>query len=216
MSDKEVLKGFCGKWANKIAWLDARLELDCIHPIFLKRGIKEIPLKKESKVIDIGCGMGWACRQMARVTTEGEVVGIDALENAINKAGQLTLKDKSYDYKNLVYKVANATDIPYPGGYFDYAITFVSFSWWVDPDKALEEIVRVLKLKGKLYVLDVYDKGLGGMLARMSNHFLSFKEKIYSAGQYRTFLEKRFAEVWQKKMNPLGWGLLTVGIKNEC
>ena len=195
---------------SKLAWIDARIELDILHPIFLKSVADEIPIREGSRVIDIGCGMGWACRHIARRYENAEVVGIDLSEDAILKARKLNSK---YGFKNIFYAVASSESIPFPDNYFDYAMAFVSFSWWKNIDKSMSEIRRVLNHGGKFYLLDIYRGGLGGIFAKVSNALLTSKEKIYSVDDYRKFMEKAFSEVWQKKVKPFRWGVLTVGKK---
>ena len=211
MSSKETVKTYFDKWADGIGWL----ELNYLHPPFLNGVFKAIPLEKGSRIIDVGCGTGWASRHLAKMVTHGEVVGLDISERLIEKAKELTLADRSSEYENLVYKVAEAENIPYPSNYFDHAISFVSFSWWVRPDEVLSEIERVLKPGGRLYVADVYDKGMGRILSMICNSLSSFKENIYSANDYREFFNRRFTDICQRKISPLGWGLLTVGTKTQ-
>ena len=125
MSSKETVKTYFDKWADGIGWL----ELNYLHPPFLNGVFKAIPLEKGSRIIDVGCGTSWASRHLAKMVTQSEVVGLDISERLIEKAKELTLADRSSDYENLVYNVAEAENIPYPNNYFDHAISFVSFSW---------------------------------------------------------------------------------------
>ena len=192
-----------------ISRIDAYIELDILHPIFLKKVLDEIPLERNSRVIDIGCGAGWACRHIAGASAEREIVGIDISEKAIRAARGTTPRDLD----NIEYIVADAKHIPFPDGYFDSAIAFVSFSWWEKPYAILKEIKRILKDGGELYVLDIYDRGFGSVFTRISNCFLSRKERIYAAEGYRKMMGRVFPDIRQRKVSPLGWGLLTVGIK---
>jgi len=116
--------------------------LNSIDPLLFGKAVRVMPLKKNSKVIELGCGTGWASRRMAKIAAHGEVVGIDLLESMIETAKQFTAKDKSRNYENLSFMVADAESIPYPDNYFDYAISITSFSWWRNPDRGLEEIER--------------------------------------------------------------------------
>jgi len=209
IEDSKKMESKNSRLTGIMAWIDARIELDILHSLFLKSVLRKIPLKRNSRVIDIGCGTGWTCRNIAKISTEGKIAGIDISEKVITRA-----RNSSHpDLENLEYIVADAGRIPAGDNHFDFAIAFVSFSWWKNPDATLEEINRVLRRGGKLYVLDIYDKGLGSIFVRISNCFLSQKEKIYPAEKYNALMERVFSDVCQKKVDPFGWGLLTVGTK---
>ena len=161
----------------------------------------------------IGCGSGWLSRKISKVVTKGEEVGIDISEKSIDKTKQVTEKDKSSDYKNLVFRVADVENTPYSDNYFNCAISLYSFSFWSNPMKCLKEIKRILKPNGKIYILDVYD-GMPisytiGM--KIFNFFSPYKENLYLAKEYKEFFQKAgFVDVCQKKV--VGT-LLTIGTK---
>jgi ubiquinone/menaquinone biosynthesis C-methylase UbiE len=48
-----------------------------------------------------------------------------------------------------------AENIPLPGEYFDKVVASASFHHFSDQDKALEEVKRVLKLGGKMIILEI-------------------------------------------------------------
>ena len=146
-------KNLYQKMVDKIIWLDSYY----IHSKYCKNILKEIPLTVDGKVIEIGCGSGWLSRKISKVVTKGEEVGIDISEKSIDKTKQVTEKDKSSDYKNLVFRVADVENTPYSDNYFNCAISLYSFSFWSNPMKCLKEIKRILKPNGKIYILDVYD-----------------------------------------------------------
>lgn len=187
--------------------------LNFIDPFLFRRAIRQMPLKKNSEVIELGCGTGWASRRMAKIATHGEVVGIDLSKTLLKRAEQFTAKDKSHKYGNLSFEVADAESIPYPDNYFDYAISITSFSWWVNPENGLEEIERILKPGGQFYVVDVCKERLIDNLMVGSERAASvYKENLYSKKEYREFFEKKFENVYQKNFTII-WALLTVGTK---
>ncbi len=197
------------KLADKVMWYDSYYN----HSRWFKNVLKEIPLKIDDKVIEVGCGSGWLSRKISKIVTKGEVVGTDISEYAIEKTKRVTEKDKSSDYKNLSFKVADVENISYPNNYFDCAISIYSFSFWSNPEKGLREIRRILKTNRKLCIFDVYDEMPIGYIigTKFFNLFSPFKENLYSTEEYREFFEKAgFVDVHQKRV--LGV-LLTVGTK---
>lgn len=163
------------------------------------------------KVIDIGCGAGWLTRNLAKKVPEGEVVGIDSSEDYIKKLNQSLEKDKSGEYKNLVFRLANAENIPSPDSYFNYAVSFVSLSFWDEPEKVLKEISRVLKLDGKLCIADMYKEGSFWTtgLGKIFSRFSPYKTNIYSSQEFREFFQiAGFTEVYQKEIMGM---LVTMG-----
>jgi len=186
--------------------------LNSIDPLLFGKAVRVMPLKRNSKVIELGCGTGWASRRMAKIAIDGEVVGIDLLESMIETAKQFTAKDKSHNYENLSFTVADAENIPYPDNYFDYAISITSFSWWRNPNRGLEEIVRILMPGGQFYAVDVCkERHVDNLMVRPQAHD-DYKENLYSKKEYREFFEKNFEKVYQKNFSII-WALLTVGTK---
>ncbi|MCK4732096.1 MAG: methyltransferase domain-containing protein [Methanophagales archaeon] len=190
--------------------------LNSIDPLLFGKAVRVMPLKKNSKVIELGCGTGWASRRMAKIAIEGEVVGIDLLESMIETAKQFTAKDKSRNYENLSFMVADAESIPYPDNYFDYAISITSFSWWRNPDRGLEEIERILKPDGQFYAVDVCkERRVDNLMVRPERYAdYDYKENLYSRREYRELFEKKFENVYQKNFSII-WALLTVGTKKR-
>ena len=186
--------------------------LNSIDPLLFGKAVRVMPLKRNSKVIELGCGTGWASRRMAKIAIDGEVVGIDLLESMIETAKQFTAKDKSHNYENLSFTVADAENIPYPDNYFDYAISITSFSWWRNPNRGLEEIERILMPGGQFYAVDVCkERHVDNLMVRPQAHD-DYKENLYSKKEYREFFEKNFEKVYQKNFSII-WALLTVGTK---
>ena len=213
---KESIKDVFEKWAG--GWTASSMEWG--HPIPHKWWLKKLDLAEDSKVLDMGCGTGWASRMVAKMVPNGEVVGIDFAEGMIQKAKQLISKDKAHNYRSLSFKIADVEAIPYPDNYFDRVICVESFAWYPNPAAALREIKRVLKPEGKLYVADMPDSRPLRFVLKVWKLFIPGLDKlnIYSENEFREFLEAGFGNVYPKKAN---WifqfagerVLLTVGTK---
>jgi ubiquinone/menaquinone biosynthesis C-methylase UbiE len=113
------------KLVEEITWLDSKY----VHPLFYRPFVKEIPLPRfdeRDKIIDVGCGAGWITKYLAKRVPEGETVGIGISEDYIKKLNESLEKDRSGEYKNLVFRHGDAENTPFPDGYFDYAVVWRS------------------------------------------------------------------------------------------
>lgn len=97
-------------------------------------------------LLDVGCGTGWLLNRLARVHP-AEYHGLDVSENMLAVADQL----------------------PYADNFFDVVTCIQSFHHYPDPDRAMREVLRVLK-PGGLYLLS--DTGVGGLAGWIDNHIL--------------------------------------------
>lgn len=219
MSNEESTKDVFEKWAKG----SAGSSMEWVHPLFHKWWLKKLDLPEAGKVLDVGCGTGWASRIVARMVPKGEVVGIDFAEGMVQKAKQLTSKDKAHNYGNLSFKIADVEDIPYPNDYFDCVMCLESFSWYPNPAVALKEMKRVLKPGGKLYVADGADSWLLRLTMKALKLFIPGLDRwnLYSENQFKESLEAEFGDVYQKWAKWVyllaagGRVLLTVGTKKE-
>ena len=121
--------------------------------------------KDGDRILDVGTGRGLLAIGFAKAISHGEIVGIDVWssfaltgnkpENAWKNAEIEGVKDK------VKFETASATNIPYPDEYFN--IVVASFVIHVIKgkqarEKALKEMVRVLKKGGKFAIAEPLSK----------------------------------------------------------
>ncbi len=107
-------------------------------------------IKENMNFLDIGCGTGWALGQIAKIINgKGSFYGIDLSDKMIEKA-----KENFKDNENFHFIKSNAESIPINDNLFDAIICTNSFHHYLNPDKALKEMYRLLKTGGKIYILD--------------------------------------------------------------
>jgi ubiquinone/menaquinone biosynthesis C-methylase UbiE len=118
------------------------------HSDITDQTLARMDLEVSDRVLDLGCGTGWASRRMARVVTAGEVVGLDVADEMLRRAEQA-----STDIKNVRYLWGSAENIPAPDNHFSKVLSVESFYYYADQGKALDELRRVLAPGGKLFIL---------------------------------------------------------------
>jgi 2-polyprenyl-3-methyl-5-hydroxy-6-metoxy-1,4-benzoquinol methylase len=99
---------------------------------------------KGKRVLDLACGEGYNTRILAK--KGAEVTGIDFSEKMIGLARREEAKVKH----RIRYCVLNASNLKeFPSGYFDFVTCFMSLQDVKNYKKAISEVSRVLKNKGR-------------------------------------------------------------------
>src|SRR6185295_12513766 len=68
-----------------------------------EQAIELMAIPLDARVLDVGCGSGWATRLMAEKARDGRVVGIDIADEMIRLA-----VESSTSFSNVEFKVASA------------------------------------------------------------------------------------------------------------
>jgi ubiquinone/menaquinone biosynthesis C-methylase UbiE len=135
--------------------------------------------------LDMGCGGGWLSRRLAKLVTEGRVVGIDISDEMIRHA-----RRTSVDLNNLMFVTGEVAEIPWQPNFFSHVISVESSYYWPDPAVGLKDIFRVLSDGGSAWVLINYYRDNAhchqwGELLTVKTHLLSAEdwcEKFRTAG----------------------------------
>jgi ubiquinone/menaquinone biosynthesis C-methylase UbiE len=119
-----------------------------------EQAINRLAVPRDARVLDVGCGSGWASRLLAQMASNGRVVGIDISDEMIAVAQQ-----SSEDFSNVEFRVASAERLPFKGGEFTHAFSMESLYYYEDMSVALREILRVLQPGGVFVnVVDLYQE----------------------------------------------------------
>lgn len=113
-----------------------------------KKLIKQLNLKGNEAVLNIGCGDGKITAQIAELVPAGSVVGIDASEEMIKFAAS---KFPVASHPNLSFVVMDASEITFENQ-FDLVFSNAALHWVSDHAAVLKGISRALKPKGKIHL----------------------------------------------------------------
>ena len=117
-----------------------------------EQAIARMRIEPDSRVLDVGCGSGWATRLLADYAVNGKVTGIDISDEMIRVA-----REASSSYTNVDFEVASAEQLPFADDEFTRAFSMESLYYYRNIPKALSEIHRVMKVGGVFAaVVDLY------------------------------------------------------------
>lgn len=110
---------------------------------------QRMQLSASDRILDLGCGQGWACRRLAERAPEGCVImGVDISDEMIRRA-----REKSRAFANVTYHCGKADQIPKVSGYFTKIMSIEAFYYFERQDEVLRELLRVMQPGGQLYLL---------------------------------------------------------------
>lgn len=109
-------------------------------------------IQKEDNVIDLGCGLGYFGINAAKKTSSGKSYLLDQDMKVLEKAQELA---QEAGVENIEIHRAYIEKLPFEDYIFDKAFLNINLGQVSDKAKALTEIRRVLKEKGKLYITDI-------------------------------------------------------------
>jgi ubiquinone/menaquinone biosynthesis C-methylase UbiE len=129
---------------------------------FKRRIVQLGHLKRDDRVLDVGCGTG-VLTLLAREQAE-EVAGIDAAPEMI-AAAQSKAQRKGV---NIDFRPALIEDLPYPDGHFDLVFSSLMVHHLPPAVKVsgLREVHRVLRAGGRFIVVDFDRRGRLPILLR--------------------------------------------------
>lgn len=142
-ADKKIQQEF-----NQWAQAGRGDEMEDHHSDITDQTIALMDLKPGDRVLDLGCGTGWASRRLSRIVTAGEVVGVDVADEMLRRAEQT-----SGEFNNLRFIWGTAEGLPFDDGHFTKVLSVESFYYYADQSKALDELRRVISPGGRLFIL---------------------------------------------------------------
>lgn len=115
------------------------------HGDVVRQVIARMQFRAGDRILDLGCGNGWATRTLARSAPGASAIGVDVAPAMIARAEERT----SYTI-HARYEVARFEALPFQDGVFDKVFSMEALYYAVDLERALAEIFRVLDHGGSV------------------------------------------------------------------
>jgi ubiquinone/menaquinone biosynthesis C-methylase UbiE len=111
--------------------------------------LQAVTLTGDEQVLDVGTGTGHTA--LAFAPQVASVIGLDMTEAMLVQARELAAQQRA---SNAEFELGDAMDLPYDAERFDLVTCRVCAHHFADVQKAVEEMVRVLRPGGRLLMVD--------------------------------------------------------------
>ena len=115
-------------------------------------------LRAGMRVLDLGCGPGSITLGLAQAVAPGEAIGVDLQPSQVTQAQALSA---ARGVMNVRFEPADIYRLPFPDGSFDAVFGNAVLMHLREPNRALEEVRRVLRPGG---IAGVRDSDWGGRI----------------------------------------------------
>jgi len=141
------------------------------------------------RYLDVGCGVGFAASEIAGAT-HLDVTGVDVDPDQVAAAKERAAR------QNLRFRVMDATALDFPDGAFDVVATSMTTHHIPEWERALAEMIRVLRPGGYLIYSDhVFPAWLGRTFGRLIR-FAGFPS---ASGIDSVAAKSGLSEVWEAR-----------------
>lgn len=117
----------------------------------LKQIMQMLPIKSGMRILDFGTGSGYLSFPLAKTYPDAEIVGLDIVEAALQRNQEQAVSD---GLSNLQFTAYDGIKFPFADNSFDMIITRYALHHFPVIEKTFEEIGRVLKESGSLFLSD--------------------------------------------------------------
>jgi ubiquinone/menaquinone biosynthesis C-methylase UbiE len=167
----------------------------------VKKAVEFVKVKKNSKILDAGCGTGNLLKILEDKNKNLRLYGVDISKEMLKIAGK--------KLKKGIIKLQSAENMNFKKNYFDYVFSIDSFHHYYDNKLVMRNFYRVLKRKGCLIVVDF---SFGVFLNKIFNKIEPGNNEMHTALEFKElFKEYKFKDVRQKKSGI--FNILTIGRK---
>jgi len=135
--------GFIGRYIMSHFFKIGNADLN----LFVKESLQ---LKTKDQVLEVGFGPGILINEMAKITTEGMIEGIDFSDAMLKQATQYN--KQNINKKKVRLQKYDSVSLPFNDNNFHKICSVNTLYFWKKPKTYLTELLRVLKPGGKIVI----------------------------------------------------------------
>jgi len=110
--------------------------------------IQQMKFHQSEKILELGCGAGFAMKLLLEQSSINKVVGLDLSQSILRSA---SIRNRSQIKRGRARLVqSNVNQLDFPDEYFTKAFSIHSVYFWDNLSKTILEIYRVLKPEGTI------------------------------------------------------------------
>lgn len=166
-------------WAEN-GWSDS---LDESHLPLTEMALQRLQLSSGERVLDVGCGGGFASRLIAAATgKDSTVVGLDISDEMARRA-----RAKSAGFENVRFLCGSAEHVPVRDNFFSAILSVEAFYYVENQQKALQEFLRAMAPGGLLCLVMCLYRDRPGWESEVRKYNLPVR--VRSAAEYKRMIE---------------------------
>lgn len=163
--------------------------------------------KIRGSVIDVGAGTCFLSAKVSQLPAVEKVFAVDLSEKFLMSTGTRILEHFGAAMEKMTFVATDFNEIPLPAESVDTAFIFAAIHHSLSPIKTLQEVARVLKPGGTIFILENPKSVIGIRKARLASLALSSEatEIVYTRGE----LEYVIANANIGRCDALRWDVLS-------
>lgn len=163
------------------------------HSSLTDWGLKQLPLRRNDTILDVGCGGGRTVQKLATLAPEATVCGLDYSKASVAASRRTNAQEIGTGRVRI--ELGSVAVLPFPDQSFDIVTAVETHYYWPDLPANLREVFRVLKSGGTIAIIAEAHRG-GRFDAPYALIMRSLRAAYLTADEHRDLLiQAGFADV---------------------
>ena len=133
------------------------LAMNVGHEKMTDWGLGHLAIRRDFRILDVGCGGGRTIEKLAAVAADGRVDGVDYADGSV--AVSIAHNAQMIAAGRVAIQKASVSSLPFADDTFDLVTAIETQYYWPNLEGDMREILRVLKPEGRLVVVAECYKG---------------------------------------------------------
>jgi len=167
----------------------------------IKKAVEFVKVKKNSKILDAGCGTGNLLKILEDKNANLKLYGVDISKEMLKIARK--------KLKNVKIKLGATEKLTFKKDYFDYIFSIDAFHHYYSHDLVMRNFYRILKKDGCLIIVDF---SFGIFLNKIFSKIEPGNNEMHTALEFKElFKQYKFKDIRQNRLGI--FTILTIGRK---